>query len=88
VNFHDEEFRRFLRQRQSINARMDQARAEIDAWIDGHSEDEGPPSLRDIARLEALLRTRMVLTQQLGELFEMYISHLLEVRRRSEESER
>jgi hypothetical protein len=66
---------------------MDQARAEIDAWIDGHAEDEGSLSLRDIARLEALLRTRMVLSQQLGELFEQYISHLLEVRRRSEESE-
>jgi hypothetical protein len=86
VPFHDEQFRRFLRQRQILNERMDKARAEIDAWIESHGEHDPEPSLADIALLEALLQTRTELCDQLSKVFDEYVNHLLEIRRRAEES--
>ena len=84
MNFHDEQFTRFLQRRRVLNERIDRARAEIDAWIDNHTADDPEPSLNDIAALEGLLQTRTQLSDRLRKLYDDYINHLLEIRRRPE----
>jgi len=81
----DPVFAAFIQQRQSLNARLDSARAEVDAWFAEHERTHPADlDLRDLFVLEALIGERQHLFAEFIALHEDFVSKAIQSRRSNE----
>lgn len=71
----DEAFERFVQKRGRLNAQLDEDKARIDAWLEEHLESD--VTVVQLGILEGLLKTRSDRLQELLELDESFMVHLV-----------
>ena len=69
-----DDMRRFIRRREVLQARLDNARAGLDRWLSEHPETT---SMGDLALLQGLLTTRKTLFEELLKLDDDWLEAVL-----------
>jgi hypothetical protein len=78
VVLEDKRFTEFAKERDRLNLRVDETRADVDEWFQRNRADAG---LFELADLEERLQGRRKVLAELLELDDNFIAHLLELRR-------
>lgn len=71
----DEAFERFVQKRSRLNAQLDDDKARIDAWLQENLDSD--VNVVQLGILEGLLKTRSDRLQELLELDESFMAHLV-----------
>lgn len=76
----DERLARFAKERDHLNARLDETRAQISEWITTAQGQGGSADFAELATIEGLLATRRDYLTELIKLDDAFVDYLLTLR--------